>query len=327
MFPILNNLLVDLSPAALGSTEVASLLRPGLIGFGIGMLLSSAGARWLVRRYIRRVRAADARARRAERLAELGSMTRGLAHEIKNPLSTIGLNVQLLEEGIEDLDLAPDARQPLLRRLASLGREAERLRGILTDFLEYAGELRIEPRLGDLNETVNELIDFFLPQASQQGVRVRADLCAGSLDAWIDSPHIKQALLNLMINAVQAMAQKNQTGLPDGLAAAQNHVPRELIVRTMHSVDEERQPTAVLHVIDTGPGIPEEVAKTIFVPYFTTKSGGSGLGLPAARRIIEAHHGTLEVHSEPGRGTDFVMTLPGAEPGASRSAVAQADSA
>ena len=228
-------------------------------------------------------------------------MTRGLAHEIKNPLSTIGLNVQLLAEGVEDLPIEDEARSPLLRRLGSLGREAERLRGILTDFLEYAGELRLDPRAADLNEAMDELIDFFMPQAEQHGVRIRSDLVSGRLAAWCDPPLIKQAVLNLMLNAVQAMSVQPQGG------------PRELILRTSRGEDDDRRPTAILHVIDTGPGIDAEAAARIFDPYFTTKSGGTGLGLPTARRIIEAHGGRIELHTEPGRGTDLRLTLP-AEP-------------
>jgi len=276
----------------------ATWLAPAMIGFGIGMLVASAAAAALARRHTRRLRAAAARARRAERLAELGSMTRGLAHEIKNPLSTIGLNVQLLTEAVEDSSLPEEERAPLLRRLGALGREAERLRGILTDFLEYAGELRLEPREADLNATIDELIDFFLPQAEQQGVRLRADLAPTAVRAWFDPSHVKQAVLNLMLNAVQAMARH------DGRA-------RELILRTGTGLDEDRRPTAVLHVIDTGPGVSEEARPRIFDPYFTTKAGGSGLGLPTARRIIEAHGGRIDLHSEPGRGTDFIVTLPG----------------
>lgn len=225
-------------------------------------------------------------------------MTRGLAHEIKNPLSTIGLNVQLLTEAIEDLAVNEEERKPLVRRLGSLGREAERLRGILTDFLEYAGELRLDLRSADLNCAVDELIDFFMPQAQQQGVQIRSDLTGGTLDAWIDPPHIKQAVLNLMLNAVQAMSRQ-----PEGIA-------RELILRTARGADEDKQPVVVLHVIDTGPGIAAEAAERIFDPYFTTKSGGSGLGLPTTRRLIEAHGGKIELHTEEGRGTDFVITLP-----------------
>jgi signal transduction histidine kinase len=89
--------------------------------------------------------------------------------------------------------------------------------------------------------------------------------------------------------------------------------PREVILRTRRGVDAEKTPTAVVHVIDTGPGIDAKVRDTIFQPYVTTKPGGSGLGLPTTRRIVEAHGGRIEVYSEPGRGTDFAITLPGAE--------------
>jgi signal transduction histidine kinase len=279
----------------------AAWFRPGILGFGLGMLLAALVALSIARRQLRRLRLADARAVRAERLAELGSMTSGLAHEIKNPLSTIGLNVQLLSEAIEDLEIDVEEREPLLRRLSALGREAERLRGILSDFLEYAGELRLEPRATDLNLAVDELIDFFLPQAEQSGVRLRADLSPQSVPAWIDPPHIKQAVLNLLLNAVQAMSRHDEGS-------------RELIVRTLAGVDEGRIPVAVLHVIDTGPGIAPDAQARIFDPYFTTKAGGSGLGLPTSRRIIEAHGGRIELHSEQGRGTDFVLTLPAGAP-------------
>lgn len=293
---------VFIANVAVPKGTAMSAAQSGLIGFAIGLSVAAAAATHLVRRHVRRVRAADARARRAERLAELGSMTRGLAHEIKNPLSTIGLNVQLLSEGVEELPIEDEARAPLLRRLGSLGREAERLRGILTDFLEYAGELRLDARAADLNEAMDELIDFFMPQAEQQGVRLRSNLVAGRLEAWCDPPLIKQAVLNLMLNAVQAMSQQPEGG------------PRELILRTGRGEDDDRNPTAILHVIDTGPGIDDAAAARIFDPYYTTKSGGTGLGLPTARRIIEAHGGRIELHSEPGRGTDLQLTLPAAPP-------------
>ncbi len=243
-------------------------------------------------------------------------MTGGLAHEIKNPLSTIGLNAQLLAEGVEELEVDAEHKGRLLRRLGSLRREAERLRGILNDFLEYAGELRLDPRPSDLNTVVEELADFFMPQAEKQGVRLRTDLAPGPLPAWIDVPLIKQAVLNLMLNGVQAMGGMNSPERSETGPAPTQIIARELILRTNTALDAERQPTAVLHVIDTGPGISEETLGKVFQPYFTTKSGGTGLGLPASRRIIEAHHGRIDIHTELGRGTDFTITLPQAEPAA-----------
>jgi signal transduction histidine kinase len=277
-----------------------------LIGFGVGVLVAAAAARSLVVRHLRRVREAERRARSAERLAEVGAMTGGLAHEIKNPLSTIGLNAQLLAEGVQELPIEEDDKGRLTRRVGALKREVDRLRGILTDFLQYAGQLRLEPKPADLNEIVGELADFFLPQAEKQGVRLRVDLAPGPLRANLDTPHIKQAVLNLMLNAVQAMAPgSGGTGVPP----VQNSA-KELILRTNRGPDRDKRPSVALQVIDTGPGIDEKTRARMFEPYFTTKSGGTGLGLPTARRIIEGHEGRLDVHTEPGRGTDFVVSFP-----------------
>lgn len=266
-----------------------------LISSAAGVLLTAAVARSLVVRHIARLRAAERRARAAERMAEIGSMTGGLAHEIKNPLSTIGLNAQLLEEGIEELPVGPDEKSRLSKRVGALRREVERLRGILTDFLQFAGQVRIEPVPADLNLVVGELADFFMPQAQQQGVRLRVDLAPGALQAHLDVPHVKQAILNLMLNAVQAMPRGG-----------------ELILRTVRQPGPDKAPEIALHVIDTGPGIDAATIERIFQPYFTTKSGGTGLGLPMSRRLVEAHNGRLEVHSEPGKGSDFTIIMPAA---------------
>jgi signal transduction histidine kinase len=270
-----------------------------LISFA-GGVLAAAGAAWgLTRRHLRQVRDAERRARTAERMAEIGAMTGGLAHEIKNPLSTIGLNAQLLEEGVGDLAIDAEARGRLSRRIAALRREVERLKGILTDFLQYAGQVRVEPRPGDLNLVVDELVDFFLPQAEKNGVRVRTELARGPVMAQIDVAHAKQAVLNLMLNAVQAMSADGGRG-------------GELILRTVRETDKSKRDWACLHVIDTGPGMDAATAGRIFQPYFTTKSGGTGLGLPTARRLIDAHEGKISVHTEPGRGTDFCVCFPAA---------------
>lgn len=260
-------------------------------GFVVAAALCVAAGLVLLRRAVARVRQAERRAAGAERMAELGGMTSGLAHEIKNPLSTIGLNAQLLAEAIEDSELSEQDKGRLVRRIGTLRRETDRLKDILEDFLQFAGELRLHREPADLNEVVADLVDFFSPQADQQGVRLRAELCPGPVPASIDVARLKQAVLNLMLNAVQAMAGGAQA-------------PRELILRTIAGASG-----STIHVIDTGPGMEEPTLLRIFEPYFSTKSGGSGLGLPTTRRIIEAHGGRLEVHSEPGRGTDFAITL------------------
>ncbi len=281
------------------------------LGLAAGGALVMVGARWQVRRSLLRQTQAEKRARSAERLAELGSMTRGLAHEIKNPLSTISLNAQLLGERVEDAPtdraLSADERAALRKRVESLRREVERLRGILTDFLTYAGELRVEVSPQDVASIVRDLADFFAPQAQHAGVRLRVEAQPQLPKAMCDSPHLKQALLNLLLNAQQAM-------LSNGPEAK-----RELIVRAVLRQPEKaqsrqvpRDQQIVIEVIDTGPGIAPDVLSKIFDPYFTTKAGGSGLGLPTSRRIIEAMGGRLEVESEVGRGTLMRVVLAGA---------------
>jgi signal transduction histidine kinase len=248
-----------------------------------------------------RAQHAQRRAQAAEHLAEIGSMTGGLAHEIKNPLSTIGLNAQLLKEAIEDSSIEDAEKQRLVRRIAALARETERLRGILEDFLEYAGELRLSVATTSLNQLVEELVDFMVPTAEGAGVRMRVETPGHSPEMQIDEYHMKQALLNLMLNAINAM-ENQQPGT------------KELILRVAPGEDEHGNACVRLHVTDTGPGIDEDTRSKIFRPYFTTRSGGTGLGLPTARRIIEAHHGHLELHSEPGKGSDFVIVLPDTRP-------------
>ncbi len=288
-----------------------------LVALAVGLLIGAAVARLMYDRQSRRVRDAEDRARRAERLAELGAMTGGLAHEIKNPLSTIGLNAQLIAEGVAELKGGPgddEVKPRLINRVGALRRETERLRGILQDFLEYAGSIRLEKRPTELNAMVIELVDFLTPEAERAGVRLRADLgggqaSGGGVSAPVDTRLLKQALLNLLLNAIQAI--KNAPGA-DGAP-----FKGEVILRT--SIEQRRSAggpvksapsMAAVRVIDTGPGIPPETLARIFQPYFTTKSGGTGLGLPTARRLIEEHGGTLTVESAVGRGTTFTALLP-----------------
>ena len=246
-----------------------------MLGFVLGLACSAPILRALLRRAERRAREARRRARNAERLAELGSMTAGLAHEIKNPLSTIGLNAQLLAEGIGETDLPAEDRDRLLRRLDALAREAERLRAILTDFLQFAGRVKLDAQPRDLVRIVGELRDFFHPQCDQHHIVLRISLPDHRVDAQVDETLLKQALLNLMINATQAMS--------DGAGGAADSSGRvgvrgELILQ-VESDDRE----ARIHVIDTGPGIEPDRLEQIFHPYVSNQTGGTGLGLSTAR--------------------------------------------
>jgi two-component system, NtrC family, sensor histidine kinase HydH len=221
---------------------------------------------------------------RRHQLSQLGELAGGLAHELKNPLSTVKLNLQLLQEDLAHLPGAESSRS----RTATLRKEVDRLSQTLDDFLRFAGRLEIRAQPVELNGLVRDLIDFFHPQAAAAGVRLHASLSPADPICILDANLFKQALLNLMLNGVQAM--------PKG---------GELIVRT--HVDQGR---AFVDVSDTGIGIAPEAMPRIFEAYFTTKKGGTGLGLATTRRIIEEHRGHIWVTSEPGKGTNFRMELP-----------------
>lgn len=303
------------------------LLTGLLLGLALAVALMAPMVFLELKRRTHRVRLAERRARVAERLAEIGAMTGGLAHEIKNPLSTIGLNAQLLSESIGELSVDEYEKGRLLRRIDALRREVERLRDILGDFLRFAGAIRLDRRRIDLNQVVGELADFYMPQAQHKGITLRVEAYGEPLFAFVDEKQIKQAILNLMLNATQAIEAQPENAT-DGRT-------RELILRTEPVMRRAggrkgRAGTAgvsggrveeagvgggecVVHVIDTGPGIGNEELTRIFTPYYTTRSGGTGLGLPTTRRIIEEHGGRIEVVTEPGRGADFAITLPRSE--------------
>lgn len=221
-----------------------------------------------------------------EQYAEIASLAGGLAHEIKNPLSTIGMNLELMAEDLQQSDEPRDRR--MLNRIQTVQRECRSLEEILHAFLQFArvGELELEET--DLNEVVREFIEFYQPQAREHGIEISPHLAAGPLMVRLDRSLMRQVLMNLTLNAQQAM--------PDGgLLELQTYV---------------RDGTAYLDLIDNGAGMDERTVAKIFQAFFSTKSGGSGLGLPTVRKVVEAHHGKICCESEPGRGTRFTIALP-----------------
>jgi len=256
-----------------------------LFGFILGLAAGLVAA-WAASRYLyQRLLAAREQARKAERLAELGTLTGGLAHEIKNPLSTIQLNLGLVAE---DLVPGQPASQRVVNRMATITREAARLRTILDDFLRYAGQIHLQPEPTDLNDLLGDLVDFLSPQAQIARIQLRQEPAPEPVTADIDPRLIKQAVLNLMLNAMQLM--------PGG---------GELIVGA-HREDDN----AVLVITDTGPGISAEDQQHVFEAYFSKRKGGTGLGLALTRRIAREHGGDVRLVSEPGKGSSFSIVLP-----------------
>jgi signal transduction histidine kinase len=254
-------------------------------GLVCGVLIGAIAVTIVTTIYVRRFHRLQRHTAQVERLAELGTLTGGLAHEIKNPLSTVQLNLQLLQE---DIDPTHPEYTRLTNRLGTVRKETTRLREILDDFLRYAGKIEIDRRPTELGELLEELVDFYAPQAHLQRIKLRLTKPPEPLVAPVDPRLVKQSVLNLVINAAQAIGH-------DG----------EIIL----SARREGR-FAIIEVIDTGPGMDRETLERIFQAYYSTKKGGTGLGLAIAKRIVDEHGGRIEVKSEVGKGTDFCLFLP-----------------
>jgi signal transduction histidine kinase len=228
-------------------------------------------------------------ARWESQYAEIATLAGGLAHEIRNPLSTIGLNLELLEE---DLQAAENPRERRMRqRVHVLQRECGQLERILNNFLEFsrAGSLELVP--AQLNDEVREFIEFFQPQAAEYHVEIVPHLAAHLAPVLLDSRLFQQVLQNLSRNALQAMPQGGRLEL----------------------LTYEERGQVILEFIDNGMGMDRATQGRMFDAFFSTKPGGSGLGLPTVRKIVEAHGGTIACESEPGRGTRFRLSFPAAQ--------------
>jgi signal transduction histidine kinase len=230
--------------------------------------------------------ASDSQQRLSDKYQEIARLAGGLAHEIKNPLSTIRLNMELLGEEFNDSDLPRDRR--VQSRIAMVQRQCDRLQGLLDDFLNYAKTRQTVLEPSDLNEEILRAIDFFRPKAAASKIEIFPYLQSDLPSVLLDRESFQGALLNLLLNAQQAM--------PGG---------GQLVVGT-----ESTARGVALHLIDTGCGMDTKTMGRIFEAFYSTKPGGSGLGLPTTRKIIEAHDGTIFVQSEPGRGTRFSIELP-----------------
>ena len=221
-----------------------------------------------------------------DQYTEIARLAGGLAHEIKNPLSTIRLNMELLAEDFQNAQTPHERRA--LSKVNVVQRECQRLQDVLDDFLNFAKVRRMKLQPSNLNEQVKRVFDFFRPKAADAGIEL-IDYPASNLPTvLLDREAFHGALLNLVLNAEQAM--------PDG---------GQLVVRTYATADG-----VGLDLIDTGCGMDAETASKIFDAFFSTRQGGSGLGLPTARKIIEAHGGKISLQSEPGHGTQFTIRLP-----------------
>jgi two-component system, sporulation sensor kinase E len=228
----------------------------------------------------------EARLRRAESLASLTTLAAGVAHEIKNPLGSIGIHIQLIQKILrnpKEIDL-----DTLKKYLDIINEEIERLNGIVVDFLFAVRPMDTELQSENINEIIRETLDFVQFELSEAGVKLHEELDEALPNITLDKKYIKQALLNMIKNAVAAM---NEGGI--------------LTIRTFQKDDSVQ-----LEIEDTGHGIDKEEIDKIFEPYYTTKEFGSGLGLTNVYKIVKEHGGEITLNSVVGEGTVFTISLP-----------------
>jgi signal transduction histidine kinase len=218
----------------------------------------------------------------SRRLAAIGRLTSGVAHEVKNPINAIVVHLELLREKMRDID--PDAS----RHMDIIGREIHRLDRVVQVLVDFNRPVDLRLSDFDLRKLIEDVTLLASPEAARQGVRLETKLGNHSLPVRADADLIKQALLNVILNGVQAM---NDGGV-------------------LNITARQQDSAATIEVRDEGGGIPPEVRDKVFNLYFTTKKTGSGIGLAMSYRVLQLHNGAIDFITEMGRGTTFRLLLP-----------------
>jgi len=280
---------IGISPVEL--SERIEVLRQDLVRqaawigvFSTLLLLTAYGAVWLL---VRRSRRLELQAVEAERMAYIGTLASGLAHEIRNPLNSLNLNMQMLEEEIQDGGSAPTGK----RLLAITRSEISRLERLVSDFLAYAKPRPLEMEEMPAVRPLERVRDLLAGEIQKRGARVEVEDRSGGARVRVDPAQIGQLLLNLARNAMDAA---EEAGRKPAL---------ELSV-TRHG------PSVALAVRDNGVGIPPEERERVFELFYSTRKGGTGLGLAIVDRIARAHGGRVKLESAVGEGTLVTVELP-----------------
>src|SRR5581483_9304960 len=221
----------------------------------------------------------------SRRLSASGRLTRGVAHEVKNPINAIVLHLQLLQTKLQQID--PDTR----RHMDIIDKEIHRLDRVVQILVDFTRPRDLHLENVDLRKLVDDVVMLATPDAAQHGVEILSQVPETSLPVHVDTDFMKQAILNVVLNGVQAM--------PEG---------GKLAISTRRD-----QETVVTEIKDEGAGIPHEIQEKIFELYFTTKKGGSGIGLAQTFQVLQWHYGTIDFESVQCQGTTFQLRLPLAE--------------
>lgn len=230
----------------------------------------------------------------SRRMSAIGRLTSGVGHEVKNPINAIVVHLELLKSKLGENDA------PAKRHLEVIDSEIHRLDRVVQTLVDFSRPVELQLKEQDLRSVVADVLALSAAELTIHNVTLESRMPEEPLVANVDADLLKQAVLNIIQNGAQAMTEGG---------------------RLQVELDEERPPagnssgpassrTAVLRIVDQGPGIPEEILGKIFDLYFTTKAGGSGIGLAMTYRIMQLHQGSVEVQSKSGEGTEFRLIVP-----------------
>ncbi|MCB1052849.1 MAG: hypothetical protein H6510_10360 [Acidobacteria bacterium] len=248
------------------------------------LLLCAAGYVFWV---YRRGQKLQIEAQKADRMAYVGTLASGLAHEIRNPLNSMNMNIQLIEEEIQEVGLGEN--DELHEMFSSTKREIQRLERLVSSFLSYARPTRLQLKDIQLNEVLQDIAKFLKPELERGMVQLDLELAADLPELPVDESQIRQALLNIIQNAVQV-----------------SEAGKRVMIRSRFVGGDK----VVITVKDEGPGIAPQELEQVFKVFYSTKRGGTGLGLPIAQRIAESHGGGIKLESEVGKGCVVTLVLP-----------------
>jgi two-component system, NtrC family, sensor histidine kinase HydH len=253
----------------------------GMLFLVLRQIVKQAGVILARRQEVQRT--LEAQLHQSERLAALGEMTAGVAHEIRNPLGIISSTAELLQARLAKYE-------PKNRLAQIIVDESNRLNEKVTEFLDFARPRIPNLRLCDLGDVIDRSLEFLEPEIDRLGINIKRQYLLDGRPLSVDPDLLHQAFLNILLNAIQVLPQGG-----------------EITVSTSPGPGDRG---GEIRFTDNGEGITPEDLKKILNPFFTTKEKGSGLGLPIVKSIIEAHQGTLAINSEMGEGTTIIVTLP-----------------
>ena len=272
------------------------------LGFSISPLNHPNGAlmgHTLIFQDITRFKEMEEQMKRTDKMAAVGLLAAGMAHEIRNPLASLSGSIQMLKS-----ELVLDDPQRHLMEITL--RESERLNALITDFLLFAQPPQTHRMPWELSKLIQETIDLFIHSPSfHEGIRILPPSPREGVKAMVDPDQMKQVFLNLLLNSAQAMPHGGEISIR--VEKGKDALGEKSLARPTQRSGKE---WVKMTITDSGVGIPLQDKEKIFEPFFTTKEGGTGLGLSIVHKIIENHHGMIKVESEIGKGSTFTISFP-----------------